>query len=185
MPVVGSPNGPRWRGTKAERSARDWEMYQQRVKGWTLAKIAAHHGLTEARVSQVVNKIIDARRVEMVDGMAEFVAKQRVAAIEKLDAAEAKIWEVIERRHLLVNAGQVVTVPRIDPETGDMVVTAEGADVVTALEDDGPTLAAVNGALDKIWRRRAALLGLDAPTKVETTGTYEYTVNGVDPEAMR
>lgn len=164
---------------------RDWEIYQAKVQGRTLESIGADHGLTAARVSQIVNKIIDARRVEMVEGMAEFVAKQRVDAIAKLDAAEARIWEVIRRRHLMVNAGQVVTVPKIDSKTGDMVVTAEGADVVTALEDDGPILAAVNGALDKIWRRRAALLGLDAPTKVETTGTYEYTVNGVDPEVMR
>lgn len=180
-----APRGGPGRQSKAERSARDWEIYQKRIKGRTLASIGSDYGLTEARVSQIVNKIIEARRIEMVDGMAAFMAAKRVEAVAKLDAAEAKIWQIIDTRHLLVNAGQVVTVPKIDPETGDMIVTTEGADVVTALEDDAPILAAVNGALDKIWRRRAALLGLDAPSKVETSGTYNYTVNGVDPEAMK
>lgn len=47
--------------------------------------------------------------------------------------------------------------------------------------------ATVLGALDrllKVQQRRAALAGLDAPTQVESR-QYSYSVNGVDPEALK
>jgi hypothetical protein len=63
--------------------------------------------------------------------------------------------------------------PKEHPEAGAM------------MEDDDHVLTAINGALDKINKRRAALLGLDAPTRSEVTGTYNYTVNGVNLETLQ
>jgi predicted transcriptional regulator len=51
------------------------------------------------------------------------------------------------------------------------------------VEDDPTLLAAIDRVL-KVQQRRAALTGLDAPVKQEVT-SYAYTVNGVDPEALK
>jgi hypothetical protein len=169
---------------RAANAERDFRIYQWRVQEKTLRWIAAQVGLTEARVSQICKRMIQARSKEMADGMAAYVLEQRVLAMAKLDAQEAKVWEVIERRHFTVNAGQVVRMPTYDAD-GILLDPVEHPEAGALMEDDNHVLTAINGALDKINKRRAALLGLDAPTRSEVTGTYNYTVNGVNLETLQ
>jgi predicted transcriptional regulator len=51
-------------------------------------------------------------------------------------------------------------------------------------DQDNPMVLAAQDRLHKIGQRRDALLGLQAPVKSEVT-SYAYTVNGVDPEALK
>jgi hypothetical protein len=49
---------------------------------------------------------------------------------------------------------------------------------------DDPTVLAAMDRVLKVDAREASLFGLDAPVKQEVT-SYAYTVNGVDPEALK
>jgi hypothetical protein len=84
----------------------------------------------------------------------------------RLDAAMVKVLEVINRPHPLVQGGKVVT----DGDGNELL-------------DDGPVLAGVD-RLIKIAQRRAALLGLDAPTQVNAGVTVRFEVAGVDEAEM-
>lgn len=196
--LTGGPHARR----RALLTERDWRIYHERVKGKTLTEIGAlfpnpktGKPMSAARVSQICAAAIGERRGDMAEGLAEWRQEQRVAAMVKLDVAEAEVWRVIERKHLLVSSGRVVLlpaldaagqlVPLIDADTGQQRLDENGDPMYVMREpvlDDGPVLTAINGALDKIWRRRAALLGLDEPAQAEVrVATYNYTVNGVDP----
>lgn len=93
----------------------------------------------------------------------EPAAEQRAMQLAKLDVMFRKAWEVLCARHIVVNQGRVV----LDPDSGE------------PLRDHGPVLAAINSVL-KIEERRAKLLGLDAPMRVEA-----ITVDMIDVELDR
>lgn len=175
---------PRGRLGTVGRAQRDVDIWRMRVQGMHLSEIAEETGLTVGRVSQICTKALDEQKAMWADKMAELVIERRAMALASLDEQERQVWAVVKRRHFVINAGIVVSMPKFTAD-GDLLVTLDGEDVREPIEDDKPILEAINGALDKINKRRAALLGLDAPTRVESTGTYSYTVNGVDPEAMK
>jgi hypothetical protein len=81
--------------------------------------------------------------------------------LEKLDQLEQAALEVLERQHVTVSHGQLVF--------------HEGVPLV----DDGPVLQAIAHIL-KIQERRAKLLGLDAPKRIEV-----LTLDAVDAEIAR
>jgi hypothetical protein len=68
---------------------------------------------------------------------------------ERLAAAEQAAWEVLRRKHIHVQHGHIVR-----DDDGEPV------------EDDAPVLNAVDRIL-RISERRARLLGLDAPQRIE------------------
>lgn len=82
--------------------------------------------------------------------------------VERLETMERAAWAVLRRTHILVSQGRVI---RDDDER--------------PLVDDAPTLNAIDRLL-KIQDRRAKLLGLDAPTKVEV-----LTDDAIDAEVRR
>ena len=84
------------------------------------------------------------------------VEEHRRIELAKLDLLELKAIEVLDRKHVYVSQG------------GKIIY-----DGPEKLEDDAPTLAAINSML-KIQERRSRLLGLDAPVRqqIEVT-TYE------------
>lgn len=103
------------------------------------------------------------------------VDEWREQELQHLDALRQRAWDVMEREHLLVQAGRVVRDGQdVDAETGDPV-PGTGVQLV----DHGPTLAAIDRLL-KIQERRAKLLGLDAPTQVAVSGGVRYELVGVD-----
>ena len=111
-----------------------------RSRGMTYQQIADHLGISKGSAHEAVQK-----------GLAEIVAEPAAAVRElelvRLDTLYQAATGVLEREHVTVSNGRVVTL--------------EGE----PLPDDGPVLQAVDRLL-RISERRAKLLGLDAPSRV-------------------
>jgi hypothetical protein len=100
------------------------------------------------------------------------VTKLRQTEAEQLDALYVLAMEIIERDHVTVSHGKVITM--VDPETGEE----------KPLLDDGPRLQAIQTAL-RIRDQYQTLHGLKRPAKVEHSGGVKYEVVGVDPEDLK
>jgi len=102
--------------------------------------------------------------------IAEVITEPAEAALQieldRLDLAYRTTLAVLEREHVTVSNGKVITL---------------GGE---PLQDDGPILAAVD-RLVRISESRRKLLGLDQPAKVSVDGGLRYEVVGIDPEALR
>ncbi|MGA4988618.1 hypothetical protein [Nonomuraea bangladeshensis] len=96
------------------------------------------------------------------------VTTYRAEQLERLDALLVKANEVLERHHITVSNGRVVT---LDGKP---------------LQDVGPLLDAIKTVLD-IEIRRAKLLGLDTPVKqwIQAEQTITYAFEGVDLNNLR
>ncbi|CAL9351191.1 hypothetical protein SUDANB1_00464 [Streptomyces sp. enrichment culture] len=99
------------------------------------------------------------------------VAKLRQVESEELDALYVMAMEIIERNHVMVSHGRVVTMA--DPETGEE----------KPLLDDGPRLQAIQTAL-RIRDQYQNLNGLKQPAKVEHSGGVKFEIVGVDPQDL-
>jgi hypothetical protein len=91
------------------------------------------------------------------------------AESEQLDSLYVMALEIIERNHVIVSHGKVVTMR--DPDTGEE----------KPLQDDGPRLQAIQTAL-RIRDQYQNLHGLKQPAKTEVSGGVTYQVVGVDPQ---
>lgn len=103
----------------------------------------------------------------LADTVAESNEEVRRLELERLDHLARASLNVLNRRHIIVSHGAVV----MDPATRQPLV------------DDAPTLQATDRLL-KIMDRRAKLLGLDAPTKVEmiTTSLVDSEIERLEKE---
>lgn len=108
-------------------------------------------------------RIVAARRQELEQSLDE----QRAAQLEGLQEIRRVAVEVMRRDHVTVSGGNIVL----------------GPDETTPLRDDGPTLAAID-RIAKIDAQIAALLGLNAPTRVEADGELKVIVEGVDLDGL-
>ncbi|WP_327246560.1 hypothetical protein [Streptomyces sp. NBC_01320] len=134
--------------TTAERDA---EAARLRSSGWTYPRIAAELGFNhKADAYNAVKRVLDATVREAGDDL-------RALELDRLDDMYAAAMEVLEREHVTVSNGRVVSL-----------------DDGTPLPDDGPVLQAIDRLL-RIQERRARLLGLDAPVKRDLTLTDERT----------
>lgn len=98
---------------------------------------------------------------------AELIASEAA----QLDEMFVVAMEVLERDHVVVSHGKVITM--VDPETHEE----------KPLLDDGPKLAALREmrAIRESYRK---LLGVDQPTQVAVSGAVRYEVVGVDPSDL-
>jgi hypothetical protein len=143
-----------------DSAERDREAARMRTQGHPYREIADTLGYAdEAGAHRAVAKILKETVQEAADEL-------RKVEVERLDALLQVAWDVMMREHVAVSGGKVVT-----------VADDEGNEV--PLRDDGPTLAALDRVI-KIADRRAALLGLDAPQKIQSGGTVRYEISGVD-----
>ncbi|KND45377.1 hypothetical protein [Streptomyces stelliscabiei] len=114
-----------------------------------------------------------ARRVDpKVDAWRAIVVERLEAAHARLDRMEAAAHKVLERHHITVNNGRIITLDDGEP-----------------LLDDGPVLAAID-RLAKIEDARLKnneslrrLFGLDMPVKVDATVT-EVTQQDLELQEM-
>lgn len=139
---------------------RDAEACRLRTLGHTYDQIAAELGYR--------NRALAWRAVQraLYATVAEPAAEVRALELARLDKMTLAAWEVLERRHVTVSGGKVIT-----------VVDDHG--VEHPLDDDGPVLQAIDRLL-RIQERRARLLGLDAPTRTEV-----ITIDAVEAEIER
>lgn len=147
------------RFTNAGRAEEQRVCYEMRLRGLSIRAIAAETGLS---VGTVYNRI-DCEITETLDPLR---SKVRELEIERLDRMQLTVLNILDREHYVISDGRVVT--RIDAETDEKV----------PIPDPGPVFQAIDRLL-KIAERRARLLGLDAPTKVDTTVT---DVTQIDPD---
>lgn len=128
----------------AERNQRDRMILDLRSQGLPLVDIAKVTGISVGRVSQIVTEMIAS--LPKAD-----VETYRKKELFQLDVMEERMLEIIKRRDVKVSA------------SGKIVFGEDGA-----LPDDAQSMAAAQNLL-KIQDRRAKLLGLDAPTRIDTT----------------
>lgn len=163
--------------TSLETAERDAEAARLRLRGWSYRRIATEMGYaahTSAR--DAVLRCVSAVRGELADDV-------RQIELERLDAMYEAVMKVLERDHVTVSQGRIVRARVLD-DNGDPIIVGRDKDDKPVYReeevlDDGPVLAAVGRLLD-IQKRRAALLGLDAPTRAEVGGTLSYEIVGVD-----
>lgn len=156
------------RGEKEQMTERNTQIWQMRLENKTQQEIADAVGLSQPRVAEILGEMLKVRSEEASENLRQF-------EVGKLDRMEAAMLQVLARDHLTIQGGKVVRETHVDEDGTEYPGEA--------YRDDGPAMAAVDRLL-KIAQRRAALLGLDSPTKIEQT-SYDYTVNGVSPDDLR
>lgn len=143
---------------------RDKEIVRLYTKlAWTQQMIADHLGISQSAVSQSIQRM---RAAHGPIDKGETIAQ----AADILDHLASMAVEVANTTPPPVTAGKDGIVVR-DPETGNVV------------RDHSGRLQAMQTA-KALLERKSRLLGLDSATKVETTGSVEYKIVGVDPDAL-
>lgn len=143
-----------------ERDA--WAAARWSINGWMYKEIAAAMDITVGPAHESVQRGLRASR-EIAQATAE---QARAMHRARLERATEVVMEVMERDHVTVSHGKVIT----------------GADGKPLL-DDAPKLAAA-GKTKELSESLRKLDGLDQPTKVEHTGGVRYEVIGIAPEDL-
>ena len=143
-----------------EREQRFYQRYH--VERWTMQKIADAEDppISVQRVSQIMAGLRE--KMPPVD-----LAALRERSIQLHLDVIRRAYEMAGMKGAPVTAGK----------DGDVVYDPEGGEVVRDYALRGSSLALVLKAEAELRK----LLGLDAATKVETSGTVRYEVVGVDP----
>jgi hypothetical protein len=141
---------------------RDAQAFNMRSRGCTYSEIAIALEFTDGgHVAKALRRHVQRRIAPDID-------EHRARADEELDAMQRAVLRVLETTHYKVADGRVVY---FDGPEGD--------GPAQPLKDDSPILASVDRWL-KIQDRRAKLFGLDAATKVETSGSVTVRVEGAE-----
>jgi hypothetical protein len=147
------PTKPRAAGKfvrSIETAKRDAEAARLRSRGRTYPQIAEELGFCDKGAAHhAVARVFDGFKVEARDLLIKI-------ELDKLDMMTRAVIDVLEGQHYVVSDGRIVHI-------GDKDDRRE-------LLDDAPVLQAVDRLL-KIADRRAKLLGLDAPKRVEVSDT--------------
>jgi len=131
-----------------ERARRALDM---RVTGMTFSQIGEALGVDRTTAFRYVNNALEECAKENVDKAGEL----RALELQRLDKLQRATERILATNHVYVSQGGKIVYD------GDVKLT-----------DDDPTMKAV-GTLLRIMERRAKLLGLDAPQKLETKSTVE------------
>jgi hypothetical protein len=134
---------PRPTAPRVDAAQRDARALELRAAGATYRQIAAVLHVSLATAHKCVDRGLDRTRREPADRL-------RKLELERLDGLQRQAVNVLRARHIVIQAGK----PVIDEETG------------RPYTDHTPTLNAIRTLL-AVQERRAKLLGLDAPTKLD------------------
>lgn len=142
-------------------------------QGLTQVEVAARLGISQGRVSEIKAKMTGLMPRTDVDELRAALVAQldrvRAAAEDLMHAPGAPVTKVLSEGG--EGGGSRLVVVK-DPENGDAIV-----------RDHAANLAAMREVV-RAQAREAALLGLDAATKVEQSGAVRIEVVGVDVEKM-
>jgi hypothetical protein len=151
--------------TRAERQAaagrRRAQVVQLRLAGASFEEIGGQLGVSDTRAHQLWADALQRTVKEPAD-------QQRMLELQRLDQLQAAATAVLQATHHVIQGAKVVADDQGRPYV-----------------DHGPILAAVN-TLVRVMERRARLLGLDAPARVDARldGTLT-SVSAVDQELQR
>lgn len=142
------------------------EAIQLRLQYRTWTEIADTLGWGgKSSAFTAVKRELERRRAAMDDSLDEL----RTREFDRLEALGREALAVLEKDHLVVNAGRVVF---FGPDGQER-----------PLLDDGLKLAAIN-TLIKVSESLRKLLGLDAASKVDAAVTVQYTIKGIPEDEM-
>lgn len=128
----------------------------------TWAQIAESCGYaSEGAAHNAVKNAMQKRQAQINQTVDELRQQEQ----EHLEALTEKALEILERTHLVVNSGEVITY--------------KGRELI----DSGPALAAIK-TLQQVSESRRKLLGLDSATKAEIGHTVKYSVEGIQAEDL-
>jgi hypothetical protein len=157
-------------GDKAKTSPRRIATAQRRADALQMRKDGKffHEIAAELKYCSASAAAQDVQRALLLV-VTEPAAEVRALELMRLDELWVKAAEVLNRQHVTVSNGRIVRT-----ETGEPLL------------DDAPVLAAIDRLL-KIQERRAKLLGLDAPTKVEvlTIDAIDAAIRDAEAELAR
>lgn len=146
------------------RRARRQRAVELRASGWSYDRIAEELNISHGQAWHDVEQAY-------VDSIREPTEIVRSQELHRLDIMLEKALKIMNTDHFAVANGRIVTRRISDPDTGLWIIlsyTDEDAPIYATEDvlDDGPALQAIQ-TLIKIMDRRAKLLGLDAPKRVE------------------
>lgn len=155
-------------GRNPERVAAVYERRKQAMRlkrdGYTWAEIAPAVGYKDAKhAASDVNKYLARLRKEQ-NADADALRQQQLAHLAEL---RQRVDAIMERRHIHVTPG-------------GKIVRDENDEIVL---DDAVELAAIDRML-KISEREGKILGTDAPEKLESAVTINYSIDGVDMDKV-
>jgi transposase len=130
------------RRSAAEIADREARAIELRRNGATYQQIADRLDVSVGGAHAAVKRALDRH-------ISEAAPEVRKLELDRLDHLHVQALLVLQREHVVTNGGRIVLDGQGRP-----------------LRDDGPTLSAIRTIL-QIQERRARLLGLDAPTKVD------------------
>jgi DNA-binding CsgD family transcriptional regulator len=157
-----------------ETAERDARAARLRSEGKSYRAIAAELGVDVHTAHTAVQQAMAEIVAEPAAAAIAFELERLDAELVRLDDLYGKVVAVLEREHVTVSQGRVVT-------------TDDGSTV----PDDDWILKAVDRLvkIDESRRRngesRRRLLGLDQPAKMAVSGGLTYEVVGIDTEALR
>jgi hypothetical protein len=138
-----------------EHIAKDQQAAEMRSRSLTYQQIGDALGMSRQAAHKAVLRAIE-------DIPKEAAAEALALELEKLDAYERRLFEVLEKKHLYISRGGKVVFHDGEP-----------------IEDDTSVIQAIS-ALLRVGDRRAKLLGLNAPTRVDTELTINEGAGEVD-----
>lgn len=161
-----------------DTAERDAEAARMRARSRTYQEIGDTLGVSRQAAHQMVKRALAAVLEEPAEEL-------RQVELAKLDVLERAVTAVLEREHLMVSHGRIVSrrTDQIEQRDGQDVTDIDGNPVYIweELKDDSPVLAAAD-RLVKISESRRKLMGLDSPVKLAVSGIMRYELDGVNTE---
>jgi hypothetical protein len=147
------------RSVRRDAACAEYQADNPKISYRELAEIFGYYDKSEARLAILRAKADVARPA---------VTKLIATESEELDALYAEACAILQRNHITVSHGKIIT--WLNPETQQE----------EPLVDDGPKLQAIQVAL-RVRESYRKLHGLDQPAQVAVSGGVKYEVVGVDP----
>lgn len=142
-------------------AGRNGDIWRAYITGRNQEWIGQHFGISQQRVSQILTAVRDALPDDERD-------EWRLIAIQTLREVHADLVDLIRE-----------PLPPAFSQRGEILHDETG----TTVHDAADRLAAV-GQLLRLQERMGRTLGTDAPERFEGTATVNYTVNGVETDAL-
>jgi len=156
---------------------RDAAAARLRGRGYTYAKIAQELGLSGRQVAyEAVQRALKAIVKEAASEALAIELDRLDAELVRLEGLEAAARAVMTRNHVTVSHGKVISTTGPDGEEEPLL-------------DDGPVLQAIDrlvrieDARGRNGDRRAKLLGLNAPTRVDAI-VHEVTQQDLELQEL-
>ncbi len=152
----------------AEQDAEVFRLYRD---GFTFDKIAARLHISKTTAHAGYQRVINQPRAVIADEARALERARLQAQLERCAEREQDLLRRLEKRHILVQHGRVIT-----DDSGDYV---EDDDIALKIHAQ---ITAIERLRDSTHQRIVALDGLAIPTTQQVSQEITYTVKGLDDD---